>query len=173
MEIGEALAAVQDADDRDHSERARRLVELSEMVGSSDAVFFSQAAEWLFDDVKATGIYGYFSATVVTAYAYCTSHLAGLLLLGRDERDLPDAVDSLEGLAAACTRGGLIDVDLQAMLSELQLSADAYLPTTLSTAPRVLEQRLGEASLLSSNEHPLQAEARAALSCCTSLIFSR
>ena len=33
--------------------------------------FSSQAPQWLFEDIKATWLYGCFPSTVLTAYALC------------------------------------------------------------------------------------------------------
>ena len=47
------------------------------------------AAEWLFEDVKATWLYGYFTGTVLTAYAFCVQQLAGLLRMNSDDAEYP------------------------------------------------------------------------------------
>jgi hypothetical protein len=173
VETDEALAAVGEEDDRERTARARRLIELSGVVGATEAVFYGQAAEWLFDDVKATWIYGYFAATIVAAHAYCQQHLAGLLLTGPDDPVLPDSLGSLDELAAVCAERGLIDIDVRSRLVELHASADPYVTANLHTDGRRLERRLSEAQLLNPDEHPLLAEARAALLCCTALLVHR
>lgn len=173
MEIEEALAAVSDADARDRTERAHRLVELMRLIEASNAAFSNQAAEWLFEDVKATWIYGYFAATIVTSHSFCRRQLAGVLLMRSDDPELPHTIDSLEDLAARGEEHGVIDLDLRAKLVELSASAEAFTTVDLHVDHQRLERRLEETALLNGDEHPLLIDALAALTCCAALLRDR
>lgn len=54
MEFDEASELVAEADARERNGRATRLVELTDLLGEEIVGFSGQAAQWLFDDVKAT-----------------------------------------------------------------------------------------------------------------------
>lgn len=99
MDPHEASAAVTQVDRRDNADRAARLVELDSLL-PDDSSASAGAAEWLFDDVKATWIYGYLAATIVAGYAFCLQQLAGLLRMLPDDPELPEEATSLEQLAA-------------------------------------------------------------------------
>ena len=77
MELDQALDLVAEADDRERSGRAIRLLEVADLLGEGMVGFSGQAAEWLFEDVKATWVSGYFTSTVLTAYAFCIPVLQG------------------------------------------------------------------------------------------------
>lgn len=173
MDDDEAWATVAEVDDGERADRARRLVELTDLIGTSDDMLFGQAAAWLIADVRATWIYGYFAATVVAADAYCRQHLAGLLRMHPADPAAPAAMATLDDLAAACVELGVIDVNLRAKVVELQASAAAYLDADLNTDSQRLERRLQEASQLNPDTHPLEAEARAAVQCCAALLAWR
>ena len=59
-----ASQLVAEVDERDHADRVARLVELDGLLPGKGAIGFSgQAAEWLFEDIKAMWIYGCFAGT--------------------------------------------------------------------------------------------------------------
>jgi hypothetical protein len=78
MNKDEASRLINEVDVSDHDGRAERLVELTGLLPDDGLIGFSgQAAEWLFDDIKATWLYGSFTSTVLTAYAFCSLQVAG------------------------------------------------------------------------------------------------
>ena len=81
--------------------------------------FSGQAAEWLFDDIKATWLYGYFSATILSAHAFCMLQLANVIRLMPEDPGLPQEAESLEHLATVSAAQGLVDVTLQSHLVTL------------------------------------------------------
>jgi len=74
-------------------------VELSDLLGDQPLALHGLAADWLFEDVKATWLYGYFTGTVLTAYAFCVQQLAGLVRMISDDPELSDEATTLEMLA--------------------------------------------------------------------------
>ena len=70
MDLDEAIRIVAEVDDQERSARAARLVELTKLLGEEIMGFSGQGAVWLFEDVKATWLYGYFTGTVLTACAF-------------------------------------------------------------------------------------------------------
>lgn len=173
MDQDQAVQAIATADQAEQDHRATRLVELVQLLGDQTVGFSGQAASWLFEDVKATWLYGYFTATVLTAHAFCLRQLAGLLLLLPDDPDLPDSIDSLDDLAAACHERGLVDVELRANLVALHDACSAYTRVNLHEQDMRLERRLVDAEFLGSEEPPLLADARSALNCCVALLHQR
>jgi hypothetical protein len=173
MDQAEAVRAVATADETERDERAARLVELVRLLGDDTIGFSGQAASWLFEDVKATWLYGYFTATVVTAHAFCLRQLAGLMLLLPDDPEMPDAISSLEELAAACHERGLVDLDLRARLVALHDACAAYTTVGLQEQDQRLERRLLDAEVVGGDEHPLSSDARSALDCCVALLHRR
>ena len=169
----QAVQAITTADEAERDNRATRLVELVQLLGDEMIGFSGQAASWLFDDVKATWLYGYFTATVVTAYAFCLRQLAGIVLMLPDDPELPETVDSLENLAAACHERGLVDIELRANLVSLHDAASAYTRVGLHEQDLRLEGRLVEANLLGGDEDLLLADARSALHCCVALLHRK
>ncbi len=100
MDLEQAIQTIRAADEAERGDRATRLVELVQLLGDETIGFSGQAASWLFEDVKSTWLYGYFTATVVTAYALCLRQLAGVVLMLPDDPELPSSIDSLEDLAS-------------------------------------------------------------------------
>ncbi len=172
MDLHEASDIVAQVDHRDNADRATRLVELNSLIGDDVIGYSGRAAEWLFDDVKATWIYGYFAATVVAGYAFCLQQLAGLLRMLPDDPDLPGNTNSLEMLAAAAEDRQLIDLSTRALLVNLSDIASGYLVVELHEYRARAERREAEAELF-SEEHALLADARAALRCSVSLLHRR
>jgi hypothetical protein len=140
-----------------------RLVELMALI-SSDAVleFTGQAAQWLFDDVKATWIHGYFTGTVLTAHAFCAVQLAGAIRLVSDDPIIPIEPSTLEEIAQIGSTVGVIDVDLEARLIELDELAGPYRTANLRADQRLLERRVAAAEE-AGGDHPLLTDARRAL----------
>lgn len=173
MDEDQAIEAIATSDEGERAERATRLVELVGLLGDETVDFSGQAASWLFEDVKATWLYGYFTATVVTAHAFCLRQLAGLVLMLPDDPDLPDSIDSLESLAAACHVHGLVDLELRAKLLALHDACSAYTSVGLHEQDHRLELRLLEAEFVGGDDHPLLEDARSALDCCVALLHRR
>lgn len=173
MDQEQAIQAIATADEAEREDRAARLVELMQRLGDETVGFSGQAASWLFEDVKATWLYGYFTATVLAAHAFCLRQLAGLVLMLPDDPELPDSMDSLEDLAAACHERELVDVELRANLVALHDAASAYTRVGLHEQDHRLERRLVDAELLGGDDHPLLADARSALNCCIALLHRR
>jgi hypothetical protein len=137
-----------------------------------DIGFSGQAAEWLFEDVKATWLYGYFTATVLTSHAFCTHQLAGLIRMLPDDPSLPESAGSLEDLAEICERQGVIGIDLRAKLVALHDIASVYLSAGLHEYGAQLEQHVIESELF-TDEQSLATDARAALECSIALLHRR
>lgn len=172
MELGVAAHAVGDVDRRENKDRAVRLVELEAMLGDDIVGFSGQAAQWLFDDVKATWIYGYFTATVLTAYAFCMHQLSGLIRMLPDDPSLAEQITSLDILAATAQELMLIDVSLRAQLVTLNDVGAMYLAVGLHEYNTRSERRVVEAEVF-VEEHPLLSDARAALRCSVGLLHRR
>ena len=172
MEPQEAARAVADADDRENADRAARLVEMDAILPDDVVGFSGQAADWLFEDVKATWIYGYFTATVLTAHAFCMQQLAGLVRMLPDDPDLPEEMTSLEELAEIAHDCGLIDVDHQAELLNLHDIATMYRTSGLHEYSMRIERRVLEAEQF-TDEHALVNDARTALRCSVALLHRR
>lgn len=172
MEFDEASELVAEADARERNGRATRLVELTDLLGEEMVGFSGQAAQWLFDDVKATWLYGYFTSTVLNAYAFCMHQLAGLVRMLEDDPALPETAGSLEELAEVSEGQGIIGLDLRARLVALQDSANVYLSVGLHEYGAQLERRMIEAALF-TDDHTLLADARSALGCSIALLHRR
>ena len=172
MEPGDAAHAVADADDRENEVRAARLVELNAILPDELVGFSGQAAQWLFEDVKATWIYGYFTATVLTAHPFCMQQLAGLVRMLHDDPDLPEEMGSLEELAATAHNGGLIDINLRAELLTLHDLVTIYTTVGLQEYEGSIERRVLEAQRF-TDEHALLNDARTALRCSVALLHRR
>lgn len=172
MERAEAATRVAEVDRRENEDRAARLTELDALLTDDVVGFSGQAAEWLFEDVKATWIYGYFTAPILAAYAFCAQQLAGLIRMLPDDPNLPEQTTSLEELAAATRDRGAIDVDLHARLVTLHDSATMYLAVGLHEYHAEVERRVVEAALF-TEEHALLGDARNALVCSVALLQRR
>lgn len=166
-----ASQLVAEVDERDHADRVARLVELDGLLPGEGAIGFSgQAAEWLFEDIKATWIYGCFASTVVTAHGFCSVQLAGLIRLLPDHPGFPDEEPSLEQLAAIAFGRSGDDVELQARLVELHDRHRAYTAAHLHKHELRLERHLVESSEMTDDD-PLLLDARHALTTATRLLF--
>lgn len=169
MELDHALHRITDADNEERPARAARLVELVDLLGDESLGFNGQAAEWLFDDVKATWLYGYFTGTVLTAYAFCVQQLAGLVRMISDDPALSDDATTLEMLAEIAEQRDVVDIDARARLIGLHDSAAVYLTAGLSSYGRQLERRVEDTESF-IDEHTLLMDARSALECCVGLL---
>jgi hypothetical protein len=173
MDQNEASDLIAEVDASDHQGRTERLVELTELLPSEGMLGFSgQAAQWLFEDIKATWLYGCFTSTVVTAHAFCTQQLAGSIRMLPDDPSLPDEAESLEHLAAIAADRGIVDVDLRALLIELSDRSLSYTATHLHEYDARLERHLVEAEAL-SDAHPLLVDARQAITTAIRLVYRR
>src|SRR5437764_13758346 len=120
MDRGEAEEQLRSVEEADRDRRVARLRELDGWLPSGGRIGFSgQAPQWLFEDIKATWLYGCFTSTVLTAHAFCSLQIAGWLRLLPDDPALPDEPESLEHLAAIAVEAGAVDVELQARLLDL------------------------------------------------------
>lgn len=122
--------------------------------------------------MKATWLYGCFTSTVVTAHAFCAQQLAGSIRMLPDDASLPDDADSLEHLAAIAADRGIVDVELRALLVELDDRSLSYTATHLHKHEARLERHLLEAEAL-SDDHPLLVDARQALTTAARLVYRR
>jgi hypothetical protein len=172
VELDEAMQALAEVDAREALDRAARLVELTALLGEDDIGFSGQAAHWLFEDVKATWIYGYFAATVLSSHAFCVQQLAGLLRLMPDDPALPESAVSLELLAALAEDRSVIDLDLRARMITLDDSNSVYASAGLHEYHRDAERRAIESERF-TNEHSLLADARLALGCSVAVVHRR
>lgn len=173
MNPDEASQLISDIDERDLAGRTERLVELTELLPGDGMLGFSgQAAQLLFEDVKATWLYGCFTSTVLTAHAFCSLQLAGLIRLLPDDPDIADEVGSLEELAALAVEVAAVDVDTQARLVDLHDRHSAYTAAHLCEHEARLERHLIEAETM-TDEHPLLRDARLSLVTSARLVYRR
>jgi len=171
MDQSEASRLITEVDDRDHADRTERLVELNNLLPDGGMIGFSgQSAEWLFEDVKASWLYGCFTSTVLTAHAFCSLQLAGWVRMLSDDPSLPDEAQSLEELAALALDAGECDVDLQARLIDLHDRYRAYTAAHLREHEARLERHLIESDTV-SDEHPLLLDAHHALTTAIRLVY--
>jgi hypothetical protein len=124
--------------------------------------FSGQAAIWLFDDIKATWIYGYFTSTVLSAHAFCTLQIANAIRLLPDDPNLPEESQALEDLAAIAVAHELIDVESQSHLVVLNDLHRSFTAATLHEHQTMLERHLAESDTINS-EPPLLVDAQHAL----------
>jgi hypothetical protein len=172
MDIDDARRAVAAVDERELGERASRLQELEALLDDDEHGFSGQAAQWLFDDVKATWIYGYLTATVVAAHAFCVQQLCGLVRMLPDEPGLPDRSTALDHLAAVAHERGLVDMSTLAQLVSLHDAAQGYMSSNLHEFPAQTERRMAEAEVF-ADEHVLLTDGRRALECAVALLHRR
>jgi hypothetical protein len=171
MDQNEASQLITDVNETDHDGRTERLVELTELLPNEGMIGFSgQAPQWLFEDIKATWLYGCFTSTVLTAHAFCALQISGWLRLLPDDPGLPDEPESLEHLAAIAVEAGAIDVDLQARLLDLYDRYRAYTAAHLHEHEGRLERHVVEAETV-GGEHPLLTDARHALITAVNLVY--
>jgi hypothetical protein len=164
MDRNEASEHIRRVDLSENEDRAQRLVELSVLLPNQNEMmaFSGQAAQWLFDDIKATWLYGYFSGTILSAHAFCMLQLANVIRLLPDDPALPQEAESLEHLATIAAARGLVDVELQSHLVTLHDLHRTYTVARLHEHQTLLERHLAEADSV-SDEHPLLVDARHAL----------
>jgi len=171
MDAGKARTLIIARDAQDFDERSARLAELSEMMPSEGRLRFEGAvAELLFDDVKATWIYGCFTSTVLTGAAFCIQQLAGSIRFLPDDPGLAEEAPSLEDLARLSMDRGIIGVDLQSQLIQLHDRLMYYVRTGLHEDPRQLERHFRDADTFAEAEDPLLVDARLALTCAVGLV---
>jgi hypothetical protein len=172
MDHDQASALIRERDGADHTERSERLIELTELLPQQGMLGFSgQAAQWLFEDVKATWLYGCFTSTVLTAHAFCLLQLAGLIRMLPDDQSLPDEAASLEDLAELAVELRVIDIDLQADLVRLHDQHRAYTAANLHEHPLDLDLHLVESAQV-TDEHPLVLDARHAIATSVRLVYT-
>ena len=163
MSEEEASESIRDIDDADHDGRVERLVELTVQLSDAEYVGYAgQAAQWLFEDVKATWLYGCFASTVVTAHAFCMLQLSNLIRMAPDDPTLPVDAPSLEQLASLAVEKKLIDINHQAELLTLNDRFRFYSSAFLHEQDFGFERHLLDADAL-GDEHALQIDARQAL----------
>lgn len=144
MDLEEASRLVSEVDDRENADRGTRLVELGDLLDDRRMGFHGQAAEWLFEDVKATWIYGYFTATVLASDAFCKHQLAGLIRLATDLAPPTRPNGSLEELAALAEQRGVIDDETYARLVSLHDVTATYMSASVTEFNTLLERRMAD-----------------------------
>lgn len=171
MDQDEASRLIAEVDGSDHAGRTDRLVELAALLPDDDMVGFSgQAAQWLFEDVKATWLYGCFTSTVLTAHAFCSLQIAGLVRLLPDNPALPMEAETLEALAAIAVEAGLVDVEVQGALLTLHDRFRSYSAAHLHEHEMRLERHMAEVEVV-GDEDPLLLDARQAMSTAVRLVY--
>lgn len=174
MDAKAARTLINEIDVSDSEGRIARLLKLMEMLPSEGLIGFEgTAGQMLFEDVKATWLYGCFTSTVLTANAFCVQQLAGSIRWLPDDSLLPEQAGTLEELAALATERGVITVDLQGQLVQLHDRFMYYAGTGLHEAPLQLERHFLEAESFGEVQHPLLADAELALTCAIALIYKR
>lgn len=164
MDSEEALAALREMDELSINDRAERLADLIDGLGDGPVHLQGDEAGVLFDDVQATWIAGYFSATIVSAHAFCSLQLAGLIRLRTDRFKAQERLGlSLEQLAQLASGSNIIDTAAQGLCIELAERQKDFVDD--QTPVRSLRYRSHtESSLEFDSEHPLLTSARVALS---------
>ena len=174
MDFNAARTLVEEINASDSGGRVARLLELSEMLPSEGLIGFEgSAGQFLFEDVKATWLYGCFTSTVLTANAFCVQQLAGSIRWLPEDSSLPEQAGSPDELAELAAERGVITVDLQGQLVQLNDRFMYYAGTSLHEAPLQLERHLLEAEAFGEVDHPLLADARLALTCAIALVHRR
>lgn len=169
MELVRAASLVAESDRAEQQDRATRLVELTSLLDGRPLVMHGLAAEWLFEDVKGTWLYGFFTSTIVTAYAFCVQQVAGVIRMASEDHDMAIGEMTLEDLAEIAEQRYLIDLDLRAQLVALDDSAAIYLASDLASYHPRLDRRADDSARF-TDEHILLADARSALACCVGLL---
>jgi hypothetical protein len=164
VDLEEAARLVAEDDSLNNEARGERLLELNSLLGDGLIGFSGLAAEWLFEDVKATWIYGYFAATVLAAHAFCIQQLAGLIRMLPDDPSLPELAQSLDDLAEVAEKRNLIELDLRARLIVLDDAARMYAVASMHEYEGQAERRVLEAERFTS-EHSLLGDAHHGLLC--------
>jgi hypothetical protein len=78
MDQDEASRGVAQVDEGDLDGRTEHLVKITALLPDEYLLGFSgQAAQWLFEDIKATWLNGCFTSTVLTAHAFCSLQISG------------------------------------------------------------------------------------------------
>lgn len=164
------MRQLQEAEQIQRGERAARLMELSQMLPDDGLIGISgKAAAWLFDDLKATWIYGYLTSTIVTSYVFCSQQLAGLVRLISEEAHLTEH-PTVEELAHVAANQGIIGVDTLAELVGLQDRWTAYAETSLGGYEPRLERHLIESGALGGDD-PLLEDARRSVAVAIKLLL--
>lgn len=173
MDEVDASGEIRAVDEASHSERVQRLLELTDMLPTDGLVgTYGNAADWVFEDVKATWLYGQFSATVLSAYAFCRLQVAGMLRDLPDHPDLPARAGSLEDLALAVVSAGLIDLEAQALLVQLEDRHTLYSRIDLLEYRTQIDRHAVEAEWLGA-EQALLGDARLALEASIAVLATR
>lgn len=174
MEKSDALQAITDIDEQDRSGRTERLQELIDLLPDNGLVGFNGTApQLMFEDVKATWIYGCFVSTVITSYTFCLQQLAGNLRLSTSLAS--DAVASdvtLEGLGALASSYSLVTPEQHASIVGLHDRAQMYLNVSVDEYKPGLERHLIEVDV-HTDDDALFTDARLALTTAVSLLLVR
>jgi hypothetical protein len=164
MELNEALRQIDLRDQSDRESRARRLVDLMDLLPGSDEhmAFSGQASIWLFEDVKASWIYGDLTATILAAHAFSMLQLAHLIRLMPDAPDLLEEATSLEQLAGIAISRNVINIEMQSRLIRLHDLHRMLTAAKLHEHQSLLDDHLAESETVGT-ELPLLADAFQAL----------
>ncbi len=172
MDPTEAIAAFDDLERVDRPARIRRLQELAGLLpDQGEEGFASRAADWLFEDVKTTWIYGCLAATVVTAHAFCWLQLAAAIRELPDDPDLGESPLTLEALAAYAAERGIVGLDTQVRLTDLHDGERRYEERGLHQHDGRLERHIAEIAV--PEGEALLEDARQALRTACALLFRK
>ena len=170
MDQEQASLKITEVDSVDHEERINRLVQLMDAMPTSEHIGFAGTGpQLMFEDVKATWIYGAFTSTIITSYVFCMQQLANKIRLFGE--NVPDHIDtlSLETIANIAADLEIIEVDIQARLIQLNDLSMAYMLTSTVEHRLLLDQHFADATQF-SNGHPLLADAEHAMLVAISLL---
>lgn len=174
MDRTEAVRRLASVDEADRDSRAERLLKVDEVLPDGEVGLEGEAAQWLFEDVKATWIYGAFSSTVLTAHAFCIQQLSGIIRRA-SEFAAPSSeltATNLESLANEANSLSLISTDDQAELVSLHDRAMLYIRAGLQTYDASLSRHISETQR-HTDEDPLFVDARLALEIAVRLLRTR
>jgi hypothetical protein len=172
MDRSEAEEQLRSLEEADRDGRIARLQELTESLPSHGFIGFSgQAGQWLFEDVKATWLYGCFAATVVTAAAFCKIQLAESIRFLPDDDTLPSEPVALDALADIAAAREIISTELQAQFLMLNDRAAAYQTADLHLADLQLERHLNDARIVGDDDSTLLEDARLAMKASIAVLF--
>ena len=174
MDESEAMKFISDVDEADLGGRARRLRELNQLLPKDGLMAFNgTVAQLVFEDVKATWIYGYFVATVITSYVFCIQQLAGnLRMLSDVSSDVISSNLDLENLGALAKSHSLVTPELHANLVELHDRAQMYLEVSIDEYVPRAERHFSEVDQHTDGD-ALLLDARLALTTAVSLLLLR
>lgn len=153
MDFQESSRQITERDLAEHERPSLRLAELNDVMPNSEFIGFAgTATELMFEDVKATWIYGYFTSTIITSYAFCLQQLANKMrLVGDAQGDVGETL-SLDAIVNIAATQGLIGVDLQAELLQLHDRAMPYILANTIEHLLLLDRHFNDATHVSDED---------------------